>query len=63
MIFVGAVWVKNLEQKLNLKIKAPTDEEITKLGGKSLEKYVILAWKDMNIRNVCCFLRSPAWIF
>ncbi|KAF9279681.1 hypothetical protein BGZ88_012615, partial [Linnemannia elongata] len=34
----GAVWVKNLEQKLNLKLKAPTDEEITKLGGKSLEK-------------------------
>lgn len=38
MIFIGAVWVKNLEQKLNLKLKAPTDEEITKLGGKSLEK-------------------------
>ncbi|KAG9063976.1 hypothetical protein KI688_004090 [Linnemannia hyalina] len=34
----GAVWVKNLEQKLNLKLKDPTDEEITKLGGKSLEK-------------------------
>ncbi|KAI8603483.1 hypothetical protein EDD21DRAFT_30538 [Dissophora ornata] len=36
----GAIWVKNLEQKLNLKIKLPTDEEIVKLGGKSLEKAI-----------------------
>ncbi|KAG0197789.1 hypothetical protein BGX28_008710 [Mortierella sp. GBA30] len=34
----GPVWIKNLEQKLNLKLKPPTDEEIVKLGGKSLEK-------------------------
>ncbi|KAF9897921.1 hypothetical protein BX616_004759, partial [Lobosporangium transversale] len=37
----GAIWVKNLEQKLNLKLKPPTDEEIVKLGGKSLEKGVL----------------------
>lgn len=35
---LGAVWVKNLEQKINLRLKPPTDEEIVKLGGKSLEK-------------------------
>lgn len=35
---IGAVWVKNLEQKINLRLKPPTDEEIVKLGGKSLEK-------------------------
>ncbi|KAF9184964.1 hypothetical protein BGZ50_003372 [Haplosporangium sp. Z 11] len=34
----GAIWVKNLEQKLNLKLKPPTDDEIVKLGGKPLEK-------------------------
>ncbi|KAG0328940.1 hypothetical protein BGZ99_004014 [Dissophora globulifera] len=37
----GAIWVKNLEHKLNLKIKPPTDEEIVKLGGSSLEKAVL----------------------
>ncbi|KAF9586404.1 hypothetical protein BGW38_005521, partial [Lunasporangiospora selenospora] len=37
----GATWVKNLEQKLNLRIKPPTDEELVKLGGKSLEKNVL----------------------
>ncbi|KAF9100388.1 hypothetical protein BGX29_006639 [Mortierella sp. GBA35] len=37
----GNVWVKNLEQKLNLKIKPPSDEEIVKLGGKSLEKAIL----------------------
>ncbi|KAI1312646.1 hypothetical protein EDD11_002883 [Mortierella claussenii] len=37
----GAIWVKNLEQKINLKIKSPTDDEISKLGGKSLEKSVL----------------------
>ncbi|KAF9362181.1 hypothetical protein BGX34_006659 [Mortierella sp. NVP85] len=34
----GPIWVKNLEQKLNLKLKPPSDEEIVKLGGKSYEK-------------------------
>ncbi|KAF9433422.1 hypothetical protein BGZ76_009480 [Entomortierella beljakovae] len=37
----GAIWVKNLEQKLNLKLKPPTDEEILKLGGRSLEKGIV----------------------
>ncbi|KAG0327614.1 hypothetical protein BG000_000879 [Podila horticola] len=37
----GAVWVKNLEQKINLRLKPPTDEEIVKLGGKSLEKNIL----------------------
>ncbi|KAI7830482.1 hypothetical protein BC939DRAFT_283434 [Gamsiella multidivaricata] len=37
----GAIWVKNLEQKINLKLKPPTDDEIVKLGGKSLEKSVL----------------------
>ncbi|KAF9199123.1 hypothetical protein BGZ49_010803 [Haplosporangium sp. Z 27] len=37
----GNIWVKNLEQKLNLKLKPPTDEEIVKLGGKSLEKGIL----------------------
>ncbi|KAG0234655.1 hypothetical protein BGX31_004478 [Mortierella sp. GBA43] len=37
----GAIWVKNLEQKLNLRLKPPTDGEIVKLGGKSLEKSVL----------------------
>ena len=36
--FPGPVWVKNLEQKLNLKLKSPTEDEIVKLGGKSMEK-------------------------
>jgi len=33
------VWVKNLENKINLRLKAPTDEEVVKLGGKSIERY------------------------
>ncbi|KAF9410813.1 hypothetical protein BGZ94_001523 [Podila epigama] len=37
----GAVWVKNLEQKINLRLRPPTDEEIVKLGGKSMEKNIL----------------------
>ncbi|KAF9936968.1 hypothetical protein BGZ75_009924 [Mortierella antarctica] len=37
----GPVWVKNLEQKLNLKLKPPTEDEIVKLGGKSMEKAIV----------------------
>ncbi|KAG0344204.1 hypothetical protein BG004_004639 [Podila humilis] len=37
----GAVWVKNLEHKINLRLNPPTDDEIVKLGGKSLEKNVL----------------------
>ncbi|KAF9932684.1 hypothetical protein BGZ65_004375, partial [Modicella reniformis] len=36
----GVIWVKNLEQKLNLKLKPPMDEDLVKLGGKSLEKSI-----------------------
>jgi hypothetical protein len=38
--------VKNLEQKLNLKLRPPSDEEIVKLGGKSFEKYVFANGSD-----------------
>ncbi|GJJ69783.1 hypothetical protein EMPS_02131 [Entomortierella parvispora] len=37
----GPVWVKNLENKINLRLKAPTDDEIVKLGGKSIERNVL----------------------
>ncbi|KAG0225652.1 hypothetical protein BGW41_004599 [Actinomortierella wolfii] len=37
----GATWAKNLEQKLNIKVHPPSDEEIEKLGGKSLEKSIL----------------------
>ncbi|KAF9973758.1 hypothetical protein BGZ73_002976 [Actinomortierella ambigua] len=37
----GATWVKNLEQKLHIKVYPPSDDEVEKLGGKSLEKSIV----------------------
>ncbi|KAF9165648.1 Kanadaptin [Actinomortierella ambigua] len=37
----GATWVKNLEQKLQVKVYPPSDEEVEKLGGKSMEKSIV----------------------
>lgn len=36
-IYVAQQWSKNLDQRIRLKINPPDDDEIVKIGGKSMK--------------------------
>lgn len=46
MSYTANQWLKNLDQRIGMRIHTPDDHELERLGGKVLEKYVCV-WMMM----------------